>query len=166
LDVHKNIDSLAIPEVAREYQDAIKKTAKGHLNWVFRLAQRPHKFWHRSYLVTGRPKDSPVFQLDQQCYPLLEICDFIDTFPDERVFIRGLLEEDTIAVVIRLIAEKKDPHTGLYATDETPGDDAVEYPFHFSSHVLLWHTISRLAKLLTDLGETSELKIPRLEGLA
>lgn len=166
MDVHKDVDEFATPELTGEYRDAIRKTAKGHLNWVFHLAQRPYKFWHRSYVVTGRPKDGPVFQLDQQCYPLLELCDFIGTFSDERIFVRSLVEESTIADIIHLISEKKDLRTGLYATDETPGDDAVEYPFHFSSHVLLWYTISRLAKLLGDIGETPELKIATLEGLA
>lgn len=35
---------------------------------------------------------------------------------------------------------------GLYATEETSRDDAVEFPFHFSSHALLWY--AHLAKLL------------------
>jgi pantothenate kinase-related protein Tda10 len=35
----------------------------------------------------------------------------------------------------------------LFKTDETPADDAVEHPYHFSSHILLWHTLTSLAML-------------------
>ncbi len=130
---------------------------RGHLIWVFRYAQRPHRFWHRSYLATGRAKDGPVFQLDQQCYPLLELCDVWESFPEEQALVEETLCSDTLSQVLDLIESKRDVHTGLYPTDETPGDDAVEYPFHFSSHVLLWHTLSRLAKMTADLMGGSAL---------
>ena len=114
---------------------------------MFRLAQRPSKYWHRSYLVTGRPKDGAVFQLDQQCYPLLLLCDFLSQFPDEQAFAAGLAADRVIPEILDLIETKRDPSTGLYMTEETPGDDEVEYPFHFSSQVLLWHTLSKLSVL-------------------
>jgi uncharacterized protein len=62
----------------------------------------------------------------------------------------------------------QDPKTGLYATEETPGDDAVELPFHFSSHVLLWHTITRLSTLIKTLPGPSnpDLNHHQLSALA
>ena len=35
----------------------------------------------------------------------------------------------------------------LFPTDETPADDPIALPYHFSSHVLLWHTLNSLAKV-------------------
>ncbi|EXJ65299.1 hypothetical protein A1O7_01640 [Cladophialophora yegresii CBS 114405] len=147
IDTYLNLEDLTYPSNAEEYGQVIKATVKGHLIWVFRYAQRPHKFWHRSYLTTGRPKDGPVFQLDQQCYPLLELCDVGENFPEEHELVEEILRSDAVSQVLDLIETKRDVRTGLFPTDETPGDDAVEYPFHFSSHVLLWHSLSRLAKV-------------------
>ncbi|KIW82833.1 hypothetical protein Z517_02076 [Fonsecaea pedrosoi CBS 271.37] len=148
--VYRNLDRLSIGKTCAAYSEEIRATTKGHLAWIFRHAQRPHHFWHRSYLTTGRPKDGPVFQLDQQCYPLLEVCDFWETFPGEQPFVEEILASDAVSQVLDLLESKRDPLTGLFPTDETPGDDLVEYPFHFSSHVLLWHTLSRLAKVITQ----------------
>jgi meiotically up-regulated gene 157 (Mug157) protein len=140
--------------------------SKGHLLWVFRRALRPHGYWHRSYLANGVPKDGPVFQFDQQCYPLLELCEFIEVFPKERDFVRELIEETTIPEILDTLNGHRDQKTGLYVTDETPGDDAVEYPFHFSSHVLLWHTLSQLCRTLRELGGSSNLDALLLEDMA
>ena len=131
---------------------------KGHLRWVFRDAQRPHRFWHRSYVINGMPKDGPTFQLDQQCYPFLEICDFYDEFSDVdgAAFVKEMLASGAAEDVLGLIASKRDASTGLFPTDETPGDDAVAYPYHFSSHVLLWYTLARLASMLRKLSLNSD----------
>ncbi|OAF99316.1 uncharacterized protein CC84DRAFT_1200017 [Paraphaeosphaeria sporulosa] len=148
------------------YTSHILKIAKGHLTWVFRTAQRPNTYWHRSYLVTGTPKDAAVFQLDQQCYPLLELCDFADTFASEAAFAREILEFGVVEEIIELLREKRDMETGLWPTDETPADDAVTHPFHFSSHVLLWRTLTRLAHLYTLLYSASHPCISPLTVLA
>lgn len=141
-------------------------TIKGHLNWVFRKAQRPNKFWHRSYLVTGKPKDGGVFQLDQQCYPLLELCDYLEEYPEEQRFVDELLATHAITDILDLFQSKQDPATGLYPTDETPGDDAVEFPFHFSSHVLLWYTLKRIANLCRIVKAAPGYSVEDLESLA
>lgn len=158
IDVYQNLNELADARVGRSYSQVIKDTVKGHLIWIFRYAQRPHQFWHRSYLTTGRPKDGALFQLDQQCYPLLEICDFWETFPEEQGTVEEIMSTNVIDQVLNLIESRRDPATGLISTDETPADDAVEYPFHFSSHVLLWHALSRLAKMSAELAQSSRLK--------
>ncbi|EXJ59314.1 uncharacterized protein A1O5_12195 [Cladophialophora psammophila CBS 110553] len=164
IQVYRNLQRLSEGETCVAYSQVIKATAKGHLTWIFRYAQQPHHFWHRSYLTTGRPKDGAVFQLDQQCYPLLEVCDFWETFPEERAFVEEILKSDALSQVLGLIESKRDQSTGLFPTDETPGDDVVEYPFHFSSHILLWHALSRLAKVMTQVTGSPLGK--RLAGFA
>ncbi len=89
----RHLARLVTPSAAKYYRNAMDHTIKGHLEWVFRLDERPHKLWHRLILVTGRPKDGPVFQLDQQCYPFLEVCDYLEEFPEEKGFVAGLLSE-------------------------------------------------------------------------
>ena len=154
------------PSASNYYRTAMDHTIRGHLNWVFRLAQRPHKLWHRSYVVTGRPKDGPVFQLDQQCYPFVELCDYLDEFPGSEEFVESLIVQGSAGEVLDLIKSKCDPETGLFPTDETPGDDAVEHPFHFSSHLLLWHTFGRLSKLFRALGPAHEASAEEFGALA
>lgn len=112
------------------------------------------------------PKDGPVFQQDQQCYPLIELCDFFDAFPQEAEFVGLLLEEDTISTILAVLKTHQDPDTTLYMTEETPGDDAVEYPFHFSSHVLLWHTLTRLAGLVKRFSNKTALDHAQISSQA
>lgn len=165
MDVYQNVGGLNGMNAISLYSHLIRDTAKGHLNWIFRHAQRPQGFWHRSYLTTGRPKDGPVFQLDQQCYPLLELCDFWDTFPDEKNFVESVIAEGVVCQILDLIESKEDKSTGLFPTDETPGDDTVEFPFHFSSHILLWHTTSRLSRVCSQLSLASQISV-RSDALA
>ena len=101
-----------------------------------------------------------MFQLDQQCYPLLELCDFLEHFSSEAEFVRSILNEGTIPSILSILESHQDASTGLYSTEETPGDDAVEHPFHFSSHILLWYTFSRLAETLSKLNYVSETISP------
>lgn len=164
-DAYHNIDSYICPHAIELYTTQIKAVLRGHLNWVFCDAGRPHGFWHRSYLIIGQPKDGPVFQLDQQCYPILELCDYLDRFPNEAAFVRGLALNGTITEVLELLKSKRDPKTGLWSTDETPGDDAVALPYHFSSHVLLWRTFTRLLSMWTQLNCASPLQLQNVETL-
>ncbi|KAB5539404.1 Six-hairpin glycosidase-like protein [Coniochaeta sp. 2T2.1] len=166
VNVRKRLHQLVSAQAAHSYRSAIDCTIKGHLNWVFLRAQRPQRIWHRSYLVTGRPKDGPVFQLDQQCYPFLELCDFLAEFPQEKEFVNKILAGRAFEDVLGLVRSKRDPATGLFPTDETPGDDAVEFPFHFSSHVLLWYTCTRLAELFKSLGPCHVGDAERMATLA
>ncbi|KAI1848844.1 hypothetical protein JX266_005272 [Neoarthrinium moseri] len=166
LNVRRNLTSLVLPEAVQEYRKAIDRISQGHLMWVFRRAHRPHAFWHRSYLVDGKPKDGPTFQLDQQCYPLLELCDFYDNYPEKMELVQKILAEGVLTEVLELLWSKQDSSTGLFPTDETPGDDEVEYPFHFSSHVLLWFTLSRVAQLVQEAGPVPSLSVSTLQKRA
>lgn len=166
MEVFRHVGRIVDPSTAKLYQDTIRKVVKGHLNWVFHDAKRPQRLWHRSYLATGLPKDGPIFQLDQQCYPLIELCDALEYIPDLRDFVKDILLDPTIPDIVALLSEKRHSQFGLYPTDETPGDDPVVFPFHFSSHVLVWYVFSRLASLLRDTGDTCSLQASKLEYLA
>lgn len=112
-----------------------------HLRWLFGMCDRPHGVFARSYLPNGEVKDA-AFQLDQQCYPLLEFADLVERGRD-LTLVADLAQD--VADLLATIERYRDPSTGLYRTDETPGDDPLDLPYHFSSHVLLWHTMARLA---------------------
>lgn len=166
MEVFRNVGRIADPSTTELYRDRICTSVKGHLNWVFHDAQRPQRFWHRSYLVTGVPKDGPIFQLDQQCYPIIELCDALEFIPSLEGFTRDLLQESTIPDIVELLSQKQHQRCGLFPTDETPGDDPVEFPFHFSSHVLVWYAFSRLARLLKIVGDTDRLQASQIDKLA
>ena len=164
--MYQNLDTIAYPETARAYATQIRSSVKGHLTWVFHKAERPHGYWHRSYLANGIPKDGPVFQQDQQCYPVLELCDFFDQFPEEHTFVEKILCDETVDLILHMLEDHRDPATGLYKTEETPGDDAVEHPFHFSSHVLLWHTVRSLSALYKSFPKITKVNTEQLDKLA
>lgn len=153
-ETHANVNELVDPIHTQYYMKAIKFVAKGHLGWVLGVAQRPAGYYHRSYLVNGKPKDGGIFQLDQQCYPLLELCDFFEYFPEDAEFVRRMINTQAVQDVLSHLLMKQDTTTGLWPTEETPADDPVQQPYHFSSHVLLWRTITRLASLLDMLQVT------------
>ena len=111
----------------------------GFLRWCFESAERPDGWWPRASLASGKAKD-PIFQLDQQLYPLLLLQDHARLTGFQTVVLRYAAERDR---VIRAVLERR-TSLGLIATDETPADDPIEAPFHFSSHVLLWRVLRDL----------------------
>lgn len=117
-----------------------------HLRWLF-SAERPGGVWARAYLPNGRVKD-PAFQLDQQCYPLLELAAGVRRWPDDAWLRR--LAADVLPEVLAALAARRAPSAALYATEESPADEPLGLPYHFSSHVLLWYTLRRLAGVLGD----------------
>ncbi|RQW09651.1 glycoside hydrolase family 125 protein [Paenibacillus rhizophilus] len=133
------------------FKSQVQRTVKGHLLWMFEKAVRPSGYWGRAYLTNGFCKDN-VFQLDQQCYPLLELCEYYDRFEDHQAVARILPKVNEI---LNMIMEYKDMERWLFQTGETPADDEVTYPYHFSSQVLVWHTLTSLAKLNETFSFTS-----------
>lgn len=97
------------------------------VRWLYTVAERPGGWWPRASLASGPAKDR-AFQLDQQLYPVLLA---------ERT---GLFTADARAVLEKLLARRT--AFGLVATDETPADDRLAQPYHFSSHVLFWHALA------------------------
>ena len=109
------------------------------LTWCFEVAQRPDGWWPRASLASGQSKD-PVFQLDQQLYPLLLLADHAALTRDDTLAARYGQERDR---VVAALLERRSS-LGLIATDETPADDPIEAPFHFSSHILLWRALRQI----------------------
>jgi len=166
LETYAHAEDLVSPPFILEVKDKIKSTVRGHLNWVFTRAERPNGYWQRSYLANGKPKDRSIFQLDQQCYPLLELCDYLEYFPEDLDFTRRLLNTGVVEDILAVLASKQDPVTQLWPTDETPGDDAVIYPHHFSSHVLLWRTYARLGQLYLRANQDPIAQVQELSKMA
>lgn len=116
--------------------ERVREVLDGFLRWLFERAERPSGWWPRASLASGASKD-PAFQLDQQLFPFLVLEDHARLTGDTALLERysPLRTEIVWALLARRTA------FGLIATDETPADDPMEQPFHFSSHVLLWRVL-------------------------
>lgn len=159
----RHLDQCVLPERVQEWRTSIHDLLKSHLVWQFKTARRPEGHWARCYLVDGTPRDR-VFQLDQQCYPLLGLAEYAALYcrpgngvawQAEQEFVRELASAAVDDVLATLKAHRWAPtfpdEAGetiwLFQTDETPADDPVSFPYHLSSHILLWHTLQSLAQL-------------------
>jgi uncharacterized protein len=143
LESEKNANELIEVSYKWEWRNKIRQILRGHLLWMFEKAERPDRYWGRAYLTNGLCKDK-VFQLDQQCYPLLELCDYNERFYDNETVQRVLPK---VKDILNMMMEYKDDQKWIFRTGETPADDKVDYPYHFSSQVLVWHTLQQLARL-------------------
>ncbi|MGH2471065.1 MAG: glycoside hydrolase family 125 protein [Candidatus Limnocylindria bacterium] len=110
---------------------------EGFIRWTFEVAERVDGGWPRASLASGKAKDR-AFQLDQQLWPLLLIADHARLSGDASL--RERYEGACADVIERLLAARTP--FGLIATAETPADDPLVQPFHFSSHVLLWRALA------------------------
>lgn len=133
------------------WREKIQRVSKGHLLWLFETAERPHRYWGRAYLATGYCKDE-VLELDEQCYPLLELCEYCNQFGDESLFRRVAPQ---VNEVLDMLLEHKAEQAWLFRTMETPADDLVKYPYHFSSQIVLWWTLKQLASLQESIPFTT-----------
>lgn len=118
------------------------RLVRGHLGWLFEVAERPDIWWARSHLTGGQRKD-PAFQLDQQLYPLLELADYVHLTGDREPL-------DRYAVPVRHVLAALDGRrgdAGLYPTDETPADDPLDLPYQTANQILAWRVFSQLALL-------------------
>lgn len=139
----RKADRLFDQEDQEAWRHHVQHIVRGHLLWMFEKADRPRQYFGRAYVTHGFCKDD-VFQLDQQCYPLLELCDYYSMFQDKETVERVLPQvQHLLAVMMRYRDEGK----WLFQTGETPADDRVNFPYHFSSQVLVWHTFEQLAAL-------------------
>jgi hypothetical protein len=119
--------------------ERVRAVVEGFVRWLFELAERPAGWWPRASLANGASKD-PAFQLDQQLFPLLLLEDHARLTGDRSLHDAYAKTRDEI--LLALLARRT--AFGLIATDETPADDPLEQPFHFSSHVLLWRVLRDL----------------------
>ncbi|RYP39189.1 hypothetical protein DL768_010729 [Monosporascus sp. mg162] len=124
-------------------ENLVKSLWEGHLHFLFFVAERPLKYWHRSYLVNGKPKDGPKFQLDQQWYPLLELYQYHAQYPDSEL-VKDILDQRVHVDILNILVKRKHKTTGFISTDETPADDPVEAGYHLSSHILLCNLSSAI----------------------
>lgn len=124
-----------------------------HLLWMFETAERPSGVWARCYLANGRVKDA-AFQLDQQLFPLLQLAEYTLETGDRVTFTRLLPH---VAPVLAALSRRAG-QGGLFPTDETPADDPIALPYHLSSHILFWRTLT----LLSRLGAAGEHEAQRL----
>lgn len=159
-------------ELARRYDRKILQALTNHLTWLFRMAVTSieidgmvRHFWRRSYLVNGLPKDGEVYQLDTQCYPFLELCEYFECYqnePQTRGVVESMLTTDSFNNILLDILSRQNADTSLFASDETPADDDLEqYKFLLSSNILLWHTLRKLGNLLSR-REFQHLMFPEL----
>ncbi len=111
-----------------------------HLTWLFEVAERPEGWWARSHLVGGQRKDR-AFQLDQQLYPLLELTEYVELTGDGDPLVRY---RQGIDEVLRAVEAQRARGACLFASEETPADDALDLPYQTSNQILAWWTFSRL----------------------
>jgi uncharacterized protein len=104
-----------------------RTTVAAFVHWLFERAERVDGWWPRASLAGGDVKD-PQFQLDQQLYPMLLAAETGRYVAEARELLERVLS-------------RRGPN-GLIATSETPADDPIALPYHFSSHVLLWRVLS------------------------
>ena len=117
-------------------EPAVRSAVEGFIAWLFDVAERRDGAWPRASLETGRAKDV-AFQLDQQLYPPLLVADHARLTRDPSH--RGRYDAACRETLERLLARRS--AFGLVPTTETPADDPSRQPYHFSSHVLLWHVL-------------------------
>ena len=108
----------------------------GFITWLFEVAERPDGAWPRASLASGQAKDV-AFQLDQQLYPLLLVADHARLTGGN--VMRERHGDACDATLDELLGRRST--FGLVPTAETPADDPLRQPYHFSSHVLLWHVL-------------------------
>jgi uncharacterized protein len=129
------------------WREEMDEIVRRHLLWMFEIAERHEGTWGRCYLANGRIKDH-AFQLDQQVFPLLEVADYVIKTGDQNTLNR--LTPHLYTAVEMVLSHRNDT-TGLFPTDETPADDPITYPYHLSSHILMWRAFTRLHQI--GLGE-------------
>ncbi len=117
-----------------------------HLCWMFYQAERINGFWGRCYLANGFLKDS-AFQLDQQLYPFLELWDYYLRSRDNQ-FLEFIVINHFLPLWDAL-CQRKHPTKFLLPTDETPGDDPINFSYHLSSHLLLELVLSIYSYAMT-----------------
>ena len=152
--VKNNASRLFTPSTSNSWVAEIDRILYGHLMWVFDHAELTSEgFWGRSYLANGKLKDKNVFQLDQQCYPILELTEFLESASLESSQARRW--GSIVDKILHVLLTRKAPNKWVFQTSETPGDDPVSMQYHFSSNVLVWHSLRKLAPHAQTLGITT-----------
>ena len=122
-----------------------------HLRWLFGRCERSRGRWTRSYHADGTIKD-PIFQADQQLYPLLELTDYARATGEVPALAAGRGWNELVGTAWAAVEEAIDPATDLIATEENAADDPAEQPYLLADQILLWYTATRLADAAEALG--------------
>ena len=134
----------------------VRAAVDGFIAWLFEVAERPDGAWPRASLASGQAKDV-AFQLDQQLYPLLLVADHARLTGGN--VMRERHGDACDATLDELLGRRST--FGLVPTAETPADDPLRQPYHFSSHVLLWHVLRAFSHPSAD-----EIRAATLEHFA
>jgi uncharacterized protein len=113
-----------------------------HVEWLYTWITK--EGWGRSHLVNGKIKDR-IFQFDQQCYPILELYDYLQIAELPSALMDKCLSK--LDMLSDMLLLKKGCDVALFETDENPADDPVLYPYHFSTQILAWKTFNVLDEL-------------------
>jgi len=139
-----NRDAYYVVMSLLDWREEYAEVVRGHLLWMFEGAQRLNSGgWGRAYFTNGNVKDE-AFQLDQQLFPILQLIEYTEIIGDKFLWQRF---ESSLNVVLNAIESEKHKSKFLWATDETPADDPLPYPYHFSSHILLWYVFKKLGQI-------------------
>jgi hypothetical protein len=125
-----------------------------HLRWLWSTGRDAAGVWQRSHFTDGRVKD-PVFQADQQLYPLLELADFrrvTGQWPDPPSEDAGSAEAGWGTLVRQVWGSLPRDPGHLLPGDENPADDASELPYLLSSQLLLAYVARRLHEYGDEIG--------------
>lgn len=142
-----NRDAYFVAKALLDWGESHWDIVRKHLIWMFEIADRgDENEWGRCYLINGQVKDK-AYQLDQQLFPLLQLAEYVQYSGDQATLTRLLPH---VMPLVDTILKRKHPNAYLFPTDETPADDPLDYQYHFSTHLLMWHTFNVLHKLLPD----------------
>ncbi|MGJ3239834.1 MAG: glycoside hydrolase family 125 protein [Anaerolineae bacterium] len=144
--------------------------APSHIKFLFltlwrgtycKSGRQPIAFaWGRAFMRNGMPKDNKSFQLDQQLYPFLLLAEYL-LETGSLYFAKDYIHEVKQLFFLLNDALYNQQKQGLYPTDETPADDDIPLHFHFSTHILLWHTMKKLRIIYSGMWEGAKSKFER-----
>lgn len=117
-----------------------------HLRWLWLSCARPNAAWARSHHANGQRKDER-YQVDQQLYPLLELCDYWRVTGGLPVLDDIRLDWTALVSAVLEQLESEQSGEGLLPSQENAADDRAALPYLLSSQILAWYTLSRLAEL-------------------
>lgn len=144
LPLEWNRDSYYAAMALFHWREDCADLVRGHLIWMFEVAERPEGYWARSYMVNGKVKDA-IFQLDQQSFPLLQWAEYVKATGDSAL---GQRLAGPVQTIVEMLLARRDKRTGLIATEETASDDIPKVPYSLASHLLLWHALREINPLV------------------
>ena len=88
-------------------------------------------------------KTTKPSNLTNKFFPFLALADYVIRTNDTDYAQKYVYDIEQFDLLLRHLSLYTDKW-GLYPTDETPADDEIPLHYHFSTHILLWHTLKKL----------------------